>query len=245
MLAARWRAHGVDVRLGTSVARFHTDAGGRVEAVRLDDGTDVRVDAVLVGVGVEPARELLPAAPVPGLHLAGDVAGSGHWTAAAHDGVAAAHRILGLPAPRPTRAVRVVGPVRPAPPDRRRLATRRHGRARRHRGRVHRPPPRSRRKHARRDLREQTRGCGGIAPVAGGASVVRMNADRLRVVLFGALVVVAAGAAAITLNVLLLDRTTNRSEPVGRLTPRVHLPAAPAWTIRPRHGPIEDGGADD
>lgn len=72
-----------------------------------------------------------------------------------------------------------------------------------------------------------------------------MNADRLRVVLLGALVVVAAGAAAITLNVLLLGRTTNRSEPVGLLTPRVHLPAAPAWTIRPRHGPIEDGGADD
>ena len=101
ILAARWRAHGVDVRLGTSVARFHTDAAGRVEALRLDDGTDVRADTVLVGVGVAPARELLPAAPVPGLHLAGDVAGSGHWTAAAHDGVAAAHRILGLPEPRP------------------------------------------------------------------------------------------------------------------------------------------------
>lgn len=102
MLAARWRAQGGDVRLGTSVARFRTDAGGRVEALRLDDGTDVRADAVLVGVGVDPARELLPAAPVPGLHLAGDVAGSGSWTAAAHDGVAAAHRILGLPAPGPS-----------------------------------------------------------------------------------------------------------------------------------------------
>lgn len=72
-----------------------------------------------------------------------------------------------------------------------------------------------------------------------------MNAGRLRPVLLVALLVVVAAAAAITLNMLLLGRTASSGDPVGRLTPRVHLPAAPAWTVRPAHGPIEDGGADD
>ncbi|MGD0716079.1 MAG: FAD-dependent oxidoreductase [Gaiellaceae bacterium] len=64
LLAERWRAHGVDVRLG---------------------------------VGVEPARELLPERPARHVYPAGDVVGPGHWTAASLDGVAAARRILGLP----------------------------------------------------------------------------------------------------------------------------------------------------
>ena len=65
LLAERWRAHGVDVRLGAAVARFRPDAAGRVEAVQLADGTELRADAVLVGVGAEPARELLPRRPGP------------------------------------------------------------------------------------------------------------------------------------------------------------------------------------
>ena len=101
LLAERWRAHGVDVRLGTGVAHIRADANGRVDSLLLTDGSVVRADAVLVGVGVEPARELLPPRPALHVHAAGDVVGPGHWTAAALDGVAAARRILGLPVPGP------------------------------------------------------------------------------------------------------------------------------------------------
>jgi 3-phenylpropionate/trans-cinnamate dioxygenase ferredoxin reductase subunit len=102
MLAARWRDHGVDVRLRTGVASFRADASGRVDSVLLTDGGELRADAVLVGVGVEPARELLPERPGAYVEAAGDVVGPGHWTAAALDGVAAARRILGLPVAPPS-----------------------------------------------------------------------------------------------------------------------------------------------
>jgi NADPH-dependent 2,4-dienoyl-CoA reductase/sulfur reductase-like enzyme len=106
LLAERWRAHGVDVRLRTGIASFHADASGRIESVVLTDGTELRADAVLVGIGVEPARELLPERPAVHVHPAGDVVGPGHWTAAALDGADAARRILGLPAgPRPPHYV--------------------------------------------------------------------------------------------------------------------------------------------
>ena len=59
------------------------------------------------------------------------------------------------------------------------------------------------------------------------------------------LLVAAAAAAAILLNVLLLGRASPQNDPVGRLTPRVNLPAAPQWTVRPTTGRVEDGGADD
>jgi 3-phenylpropionate/trans-cinnamate dioxygenase ferredoxin reductase subunit len=97
VLADRWRAHGIDVRLGVGVAHFRADAAGRVASVLLTDGSALRADVVVVGVGVEPVTELLP--PRPALHVraAGDVAGPGHWTAAAAAGAAAARGILGLP----------------------------------------------------------------------------------------------------------------------------------------------------
>ena len=101
LLAERWRAHGVAVHLGTGVAHIRADANGRVDSVLLTDGTLLRADSVLVGVGVEPARELLPVRPAVHVHAAGDIIGPGHWTAAALDGVAAARRILGLPVPGP------------------------------------------------------------------------------------------------------------------------------------------------
>ena len=63
--------------------------------------------------------------------------------------------------------------------------------------------------------------------------------------LVAALLVGGAAAAAIVLNVLLLGRVSAQSDPVGRLTPRAHLPAAPHWTVRPARGRVEDGGADD
>jgi len=58
------------------------------------------------------------------------------------------------------------------------------------------------------------------------------------------LAVAAASAAAILLNLVLLGRASAQNEPVGKLTPRAHLPA-PQWTIRPAHGPVEHDRADD
>jgi len=63
--------------------------------------------------------------------------------------------------------------------------------------------------------------------------------------MLGTLLVVAAALAAISLNLLLLERTAKQGDPVGGPTPRGQLPAAPVWTMRPARGPIEDGGADD
>jgi NADPH-dependent 2,4-dienoyl-CoA reductase/sulfur reductase-like enzyme len=101
MLADRWRRHGIGVRLRTGVAHIRADAFGRVDAIVLTDGSVLRADVVLVGVGVEPRRELVPERPTRAVHTAGDLVGPGHWTAAALDGTAAARRILGLPAPPP------------------------------------------------------------------------------------------------------------------------------------------------
>jgi 3-phenylpropionate/trans-cinnamate dioxygenase ferredoxin reductase component len=101
LLAARWRTYGVDVRLRTGVAHLRADATGRVSSVLLTDGTELRADTVLVGVGVAPARELMPERPAVHVHPAGDVVGPGHWTSAASDGAAAARAILGLPASMP------------------------------------------------------------------------------------------------------------------------------------------------
>jgi 3-phenylpropionate/trans-cinnamate dioxygenase ferredoxin reductase component len=126
LLAQRWRAHGIDVRLGTGVAAFRADASGRVTSLLLTDGIEKRADVVLVGIGVEPAGELLPARPATFIHPAGDVVGRGHWTSAALDGAAAARRILGLPAGAPAAPyvwsdqfglrLQVVGDPRPNDP---------------------------------------------------------------------------------------------------------------------------------
>jgi hypothetical protein len=59
------------------------------------------------------------------------------------------------------------------------------------------------------------------------------------------LLVVAAAVAATAVNVLLLGSAAANNDPVGRLTPRTHLPAAPHWTVRPAHGRPHDEGADD
>ena len=59
----------------------------------------MRCDVALVGIGVEPAGELLPArAPGVPVFACGDVTGRvGHWTSAADEAVAVARQILGLP----------------------------------------------------------------------------------------------------------------------------------------------------
>jgi 3-phenylpropionate/trans-cinnamate dioxygenase ferredoxin reductase subunit len=98
VLVRRYREHGVEVRGGVSVARFATDAGGRVRSLALSDGSHVACDLALVSIGVEPARELVTEAS-PRIHVCGDAAGGGHWTGAALDGAGVAHELLGLTRP--------------------------------------------------------------------------------------------------------------------------------------------------
>jgi 3-phenylpropionate/trans-cinnamate dioxygenase ferredoxin reductase subunit len=100
LLADRYRARGVDLRVRTGIAGFHAGPAGSVGTAVLTDGSELRCDLALVGIGVEPAGELAPH-PVEGVPLfaCGDVAGGpGHWTSAAVSAVAVARRILGLPA---------------------------------------------------------------------------------------------------------------------------------------------------
>jgi hypothetical protein len=66
----------------------------------------------------------------------------------------------------------------------------------------------------------------------------------MKLLLTIALVLAAAGAV-VLLNVVLLGRASSSSDPVGRLQPRANLPAAPAGTVRPQHGPLEGEGRDD
>lgn len=66
--------------------------------------------------------------------------------------------------------------------------------------------------------------------------------NRLLVVL--ALVAVAA-AGAIAANLALLNYATQSGDPVGKLTPRANIPAAPARVLRPVTGTIEHDGHDD
>lgn len=104
LLADRYRAHGVDVRVRTGVTGFRADASGVVRSARLTDGSEIRCDVALIGIGVEPATELVPGR-VPGvpIHACGDVTGGvGHWTSAAAEATAVARRILGLE-PLPTQ----------------------------------------------------------------------------------------------------------------------------------------------
>lgn len=52
------RAHGVDIRLGTGVERLEGD-GLRVTGVRLDDGSHLAAQLVIVGIGIVPAVDPL------------------------------------------------------------------------------------------------------------------------------------------------------------------------------------------
>jgi 3-phenylpropionate/trans-cinnamate dioxygenase ferredoxin reductase component len=99
LLADRYRSQGVDLRVKTGAGGFGAGRDGSVRSVRLTDGSEIRCDVALVGIGVEPAAELLPAS-VSGVPVfaCGDVAGGpGHWTSAASQAAAVARRILGLP----------------------------------------------------------------------------------------------------------------------------------------------------
>jgi NADPH-dependent 2,4-dienoyl-CoA reductase/sulfur reductase-like enzyme len=114
------RDHGTDVRLGTGVAGFEGDGGGRVARVRLVDGGAVEADLVVVGIGVSPNTGWLEGSGLalddgvvcdasglaaPGVVAAGDVARwpshrfgelmrVEHWDNAITMGVHAAGRLL-------------------------------------------------------------------------------------------------------------------------------------------------------
>jgi 3-phenylpropionate/trans-cinnamate dioxygenase ferredoxin reductase component len=113
------RDHGVDLRLGVGVSSF--EGTSRVERVRLDDGSCVDADLVVVGVGVGPVTDWLEGSGLqidngvvcdetllaaPGVVAAGDITRwpnplfggelmrLEHWTNASEQGVAAARRLL-------------------------------------------------------------------------------------------------------------------------------------------------------
>ncbi|NDR55579.1 NAD(P)/FAD-dependent oxidoreductase [Aliiruegeria sabulilitoris] len=54
------RSHGVDIREATGLERLTGE--GRVSGAVLSDGTEIKVDLVIVGVGISPATELAEAA---------------------------------------------------------------------------------------------------------------------------------------------------------------------------------------
>ncbi len=126
-LAPRWaelhRGHGVDLRTGVGVEQFVGDA--RVKAVALSDGSQVRADVVVIGLGVTPVTDWLAGSDIhvddgvicdatgavdgaTGIVAAGDVARwwhplyerhlrIEHWDHAARQGAAAARTLLAGP----------------------------------------------------------------------------------------------------------------------------------------------------
>lgn len=119
VIAGVHRDHGVDLRLGAGVEAI--EGAGRVERVRLTDGTAIDADLVVVGVGVVPETGWLEGSGLaldngvvcdetclaaPGVVAAGDVARwpnplfdgrpmrLEHWTNATEQGVHAAQRLL-------------------------------------------------------------------------------------------------------------------------------------------------------
>jgi 3-phenylpropionate/trans-cinnamate dioxygenase ferredoxin reductase subunit len=109
----RHREQGVELRCGVGVEGF--EGNGRVERVKLTDGTSVEADVVVVGIGARPATDWLEGSGVaidngvvcdgsgltslPEVFAAGDVANwSGvrleHWTNAVEQGTHVAARML-------------------------------------------------------------------------------------------------------------------------------------------------------
>ena len=116
LLAERYRAQGVDLRLGIGVTDFVSDKDGHLRALQLSDGSEIVCDVAVVGVGAEPSGELLGGREIEtdasgrteheGIYACGDVASSWrpslgrrlrmeHWTSAAGQAAAVARTILG------------------------------------------------------------------------------------------------------------------------------------------------------
>jgi 3-phenylpropionate/trans-cinnamate dioxygenase ferredoxin reductase component len=117
-------AHGVRLRLGVGIEAIR--GAGRVDEVRLTDGSVLPAGAVVAGIGVLPRTKLAAAAGLeidngvrcdqylatsaPGVYAAGDVANTyytmydahirlEHWSAALNQGPVAARNMLGLATP--------------------------------------------------------------------------------------------------------------------------------------------------
>jgi 3-phenylpropionate/trans-cinnamate dioxygenase ferredoxin reductase subunit len=116
LLARRYREQGVDLRLGTGIAGFRAGSDGRVRAALVADGSEIACDLAVVGIGAEPAGELLGGGAVetdaagrtrlPDVYACGDVASAWrpslgglvrveHWTSASGQAAAVARTILG------------------------------------------------------------------------------------------------------------------------------------------------------
>jgi NADPH-dependent 2,4-dienoyl-CoA reductase/sulfur reductase-like enzyme len=122
MVADVHRDHGVDLRCGVRVSGF--DGSERVASVRLEDGSRIDADLVVVGIGVAPETRWLEssgleiddgvvcdetsATPAPDVVAAGDIARwynplfqqsmrVEHWTNAVEQAEAAAKRLLNGP----------------------------------------------------------------------------------------------------------------------------------------------------
>jgi 3-phenylpropionate/trans-cinnamate dioxygenase ferredoxin reductase component len=123
VFAALHRDNGVDLRCGTQVSRI-TGSNGVADGVRLSDGSHVRADMIVVGVGISPRSQLAVTAGLevtdgvktgadlrssdPDIFAAGDVACAWHpllgkhirvehWANALHQPEAAARAMLGQP----------------------------------------------------------------------------------------------------------------------------------------------------
>ena len=117
-------SHGVTLRLGVGIDAIK--GAGRIEEVRLTDGSVIPAGAVVAGIGVLPRTELAAAAGLhidngvltdahlatsaPGIYAAGDVASAWHptygvpirlehWSAALNQGPVAAQNMLGIATP--------------------------------------------------------------------------------------------------------------------------------------------------
>jgi 3-phenylpropionate/trans-cinnamate dioxygenase ferredoxin reductase subunit len=122
VLAHRYRAHGVDLRMGVGLGRIVSSGDGRVEALELADGSLVACDVALIAIGAAPASDLLGGdragietdacgrTAIPGVFACGDVASAWrpsmgthvrveHWTSAAGQAASVAHAILGRTRP--------------------------------------------------------------------------------------------------------------------------------------------------
>lgn len=123
LIADRYRAQGVDLRLGAGLAGFRRGPAGRVRGVLLTDGSELACDAVVVGIGADPtAPDGAPAGrggvptdacgrtALPGVYACGDAASTfrpslgrrirvEHWTSASAQGAAVAAAILGRDQP--------------------------------------------------------------------------------------------------------------------------------------------------
>jgi 3-phenylpropionate/trans-cinnamate dioxygenase ferredoxin reductase component len=87
------RDHGVDLRFGVQVAEI-TGSNGRASGVRLADGSHIRADVIIAGIGITPNTQLATAAGLvvdngirvdaqlrssePDIYAAGDVASAFH-----------------------------------------------------------------------------------------------------------------------------------------------------------------------